>query len=66
MKKKKITAILVINLFLTLGGFLTFINHIDTPGDWRFYASLIGFVTFLVFSILIFIKLKKSTANPEY
>lgn len=61
MTKKKITVILVVNLFMTLLGLLTFLNHIDKPNDWKFYASLVGFVTFMVFSILLFRKLGKTT-----
>lgn len=65
MTKKKITVILVTNLFMTLLGFLTFLNHIDKPSDWQFYASLIGFMTFFVFSVLLFRKLRKTKFNSQ-
>lgn len=65
MTKKKITVVLIINITITLFGFLTFLNHINSPEDWRFYASLVGFAIFLIFSVLLFRKLRKTTPDAK-
>lgn len=42
----------VMVLFMTAWSFYTFVKFSDQPDNWRFYASLVGFLFFLFLSVI--------------